>query len=180
MVFGRLASSPPAKYNLALPFPLGCPTFPSPILPAEYKSALHLGGGPCPFFPLPALPHPARRVEVGGQSKAMLRLRWCFLGGSQARLLPSTTWRSTWAALRAIHFQFSIINSPLSPLPLSCPPSTTRRSQPRRSQAVLLGRRPCGRLLPTTSRRSTWAAVRAPFSPYLPFPIPARRGEVGG
>ena len=25
--------------------------------PADYKSALHLGGGPCPFFPLPALPH---------------------------------------------------------------------------------------------------------------------------
>ena len=36
---------------------------------------------------------------------------------------------------------------------------------------MLFGRRPCGRLLPTASRRSAWAALRAYFALYLPYPF---------
>ncbi len=73
--------------------------------PAECNSALRLGGAPSYQFTttnyqlssavcglmaslvvincsLLILPFPSRRVQVGGQSKAMLKLRWCFLGGS--------------------------------------------------------------------------------------------------
>ena len=46
-------------------------------------------------------------------------------------------------------------------------------------KSCFFGRRPCGRLLPTASRRSTWAAIRAYFALYLPFPLAARRVQLG-
>ena len=80
---------------------------------------------------------------------------------------------------------------PLPALPLGCPPSTTRRSQPcrlqvgappgRRSVFILPFTCPSPWLpaeynsalpaLPTASRRSAWAALCAYFALYLPYPF---------
>ena len=131
--------------SLFLPF--------SPFFPLPLSFPLTLG---FPFFPLAALPFPSRRVQGGAHRpfgcKAVIRSD----PGSGA------FWGDAHAGASS-RVQLGAPGPPLpSPFPLGYPPTASRRSR-----WCFLGRRPCGRLQPSATRRSR-SPLTFPFSPWLP------------